>query len=129
MVKIEKKQSKQSAKIYNMSDDEIATYIGYKGYAIYKENISVEEQQMLRKELNVKPFVPKNSLIKPQPFPVYRESKSKLYVPRFYGMEVYGEPDDMVIKDGKKIITVMELIHKYSICSKHCINSLQIWRQ
>ena len=103
MVKIEKKQSKQSAKIYNMSDDEIATYIGYKGYAIYKENISVEEQQMLRKELNVKPFVPKNSLIKPQPFPVYRESKSKLYVPRFYGMEVYGEPDDMVIKDGKKI--------------------------
>ena len=68
MVKIEKKQSKQSAKIYNMSDDEIATYIGYKGYAIYKENISVEEQQMLRKELNVKPFVPKNSLIKPQPF-------------------------------------------------------------
>ena len=55
MVKIEKKQSKQSAKIYNMSDDEIATYIGYKGYAIYKENLlSVEEQQMLRKELNNK---------------------------------------------------------------------------
>ena len=86
-----------------MDEDEIATYIGYKGYTIYKENISVEEQQMLRKELNVKPFVPKSSLIKPQPFPVYRESKSKLYVPRFYGLEVYGEPDDMVINEGKKI--------------------------
>ena len=86
-----------------MDEDEIATYIGYKGYTIYKENISVEEQQMLRKELNVKPFVPKSSLIKPQPFPVYRESKSKLYVPRFYGLEVYGEPDDIVINEGKKI--------------------------
>ena len=86
-----------------MADDDIATYVGYKGYTIYKENISVEEQQMLRKELNVKPFVPKSSLIKPQPFPVYRESKSKLYVPRFYGMEVYGEPDDVVIEEGKKI--------------------------
>ena len=86
-----------------MEEEDIATYIGYKGYSIYKENISVEEQQMLRKELNVKPFVPKSSLIKPQPFPVYRESKSKLYVPRFYGMEVYGEPDDMILEDGKSI--------------------------
>ena len=86
-----------------MEEEDIATYIGYKGYSIYKENISVDEQQMLRKELNVKPFVPKSSLIKPQPFPVYRESKSKLYVPRFYGMEVYGEPDDMILEDGKSI--------------------------
>ena len=84
-------------------NDDIATYVGYKGFAIYKENISVEEQQMLRKELNVKPFVPKSSLIKPQPFPVYRESSKKIYVPRFYGLEVYGEADEMRIEDGKKI--------------------------
>ena len=63
-----------------MSDDDIATYVGYKGYTIYKENISVEEQQMLRKDLNVKPFVPKSSLIKPQPFPVYRESKKDIHL-------------------------------------------------
>ena len=86
-----------------MAEDDIATYIGNKGYTIYKENISVEEQQMLRKELNVKPFVPKSSLIKPQPFPVYRESKKKLYIPRFYGLEMYGEPDDSLISEGKKI--------------------------
>ena len=86
-----------------MAEDDIATYIGNKGYTIYKENISVEEQQALRKELNVKPFVPKSSLIKPQPFPVYRESKKKLYIPRFYGLEMYGEPDDSLISEGKKI--------------------------
>ena len=86
-----------------MEEEDIATYVGYKGYTIYKKNISVEEQQLLRKELNVKPFVPKSSLIKPQSFPVYRESTSKLYVPRFYGTEVYGEPDDMLLEDGKSI--------------------------
>jgi len=86
-----------------MSDNDIAMYVGYKGFSIYKNNISVEEERMLRKELNVKPFVPKSSLIKPQAFPVYRESSKKIYVPRFYGLEVYGEPDEMRIKDGKKI--------------------------
>jgi len=86
-----------------MDDDEIATYIGYKGYTIYKKNLSIQEQLMLRKELNVKPFVPKSSLIKPQPFQVYRESHKKFYVPRFYGMEIYGEPDDDLIKDAQPI--------------------------
>ena len=36
-----------------MDEDDLATYIGYKGYTIYKENISVEEQQMLRKEQDI----------------------------------------------------------------------------
>ena len=101
--KIEKIYLNSICIIYNMDDDEIATYIGYKGYTIYKKNISAQEQRMLRKELNVKPFVPKSSPIKPQPFQVYRESHKKFYVPRFYGMEIYGEPDDDVVKDGKPI--------------------------
>ena len=84
-------------------NEEIATYLGHRGYSIKKENISVQEQQLIRKELNVKPFVPKSSLIKPQPFPVYRESKSKLYVPRFYGVEMYGEPDAVIIGEGVDI--------------------------
>ena len=84
-------------------EDEIATYIGQKGYTIKKDNISIQEQQLIRKDLNVKPFVPKSSLIKPQPFPVYRESRKKLYVPRFYGIETYGEPDASIISEGKNI--------------------------
>ena len=50
-------------------DDDIATYLCHKGYTIKKENISVEEQQLIRKELNCKPFVPKSSIIKPTAFP------------------------------------------------------------
>ena len=46
-----------------INEEEIATYLGMKGYSIKKENISVEEQQLIRKELMVKPFVPKSSLL------------------------------------------------------------------
>ena len=57
-----------------MQEDDISTYIGYKGYTIIKKYMSVEEQEYLRNDLTVKPFVPKNSLIKPPSFRVYRES-------------------------------------------------------
>ena len=60
-----------------MDKDEIATYTGTKGYTIRKKFMSVEEQEFLRNDLTVKPFVPKNSLIKPPSFRVYRESKNK----------------------------------------------------
>jgi len=83
--------------------DEIATYLGKKGYTIKKENLEIEEQLELRKDLMVRPFVPKSSPIKPNPFPVYRESNKKFYIPRFYGLETYGEVDENRLKDGKNI--------------------------
>ena len=86
-----------------MQEDEIATYIGPKGYTIIKSYMSVEEQEFLRNDLTVKPFVPKNSLIKPPSFRVYRESKNKFYIPKFYGLENYGEPDINKSSKGKKI--------------------------
>ena len=83
--------------------DEIATYLGPKGYSIKKENITVQEQELIRKELTVKAFVPKTSISQPTPFPVYRESPNKIYVPRYYGLKTYGEPDAIKIKDGDDI--------------------------
>ena len=58
----------------SINSDEIGTYLGKKGYTI-KEFLSVQEQDLIRKELTVKPFVPKTSLQKPSSFPIYRESK------------------------------------------------------
>jgi superfamily II DNA or RNA helicase len=82
---------------------EIATYLGAKGYSIMKDNISVQEQELIRKELTVKGFAPKSSISQPTPFFVYRESPKKLYVPRFYGYETYGEPDEVRISEGENI--------------------------
>lgn len=86
-----------------MDNDEVATYLGPKGYSIKKANISIPEQELIRKELMVKAFAPKSSISQPTPFPIYRESPKKLYVPRFYGINTYGEPDDVTITDGEDI--------------------------
>ena len=83
--------------------DEIATYIGKKGYTIKKDNMEIEDQLEIRKDLMVKPFVPKSSPIKPKSFPVYRESQKKFYIPRFYGINTYGEPDEIRLSEGEKI--------------------------
>ena len=83
-------------------NEEIATYLGMKGYTIYKNNLSIEEQQYLRTELEVKPFIP-NSPIKMDSFPIYRESEKKIYIPRFFGLDTYGDPDLYKIPEGDTI--------------------------
>ena len=50
-------------------------YLGAKGYSIFKECLTIEEQELIRRELTVKAFVPKSCINQPNPFPVYRESK------------------------------------------------------
>lgn len=80
----------------------MSTYIGQKGYTIYKECLNMEEQNYIRETLSVKPFVPK-SPVQPPSFPVYRESHKKMYLPRYFGLETYGEADEFKINDGEKI--------------------------
>ena len=81
----------------------VETYLGNKGYSIYKNSISVKEQNFIRNELNVKPYVPKSSINNAIEFPVYRESDQKLYVPRFFGENLYGKPSSTKIKPGLDI--------------------------
>ena len=80
-----------------------STYLGSKGYSIYKECLTIGEQECIRKDLTVKAFAPKSSMNQPTPFPIYRESPLKFYVPRFYGEETYGEPDENRLPEGKNI--------------------------
>ena len=79
-----------------------STYLGEKGYSIFKECLSVEEQHFIRTELTVKPFIPK-SPIQPNPFPIYLESPLKLYMPRYFGIDTYGPPDKILIYPGNNI--------------------------
>lgn len=80
----------------------MTTYLGQKGYSIYKNNISIEEQQWLRKELSVRPYIPK-APVQPPSFPIYRESQGKIYVPRFFGKDTFGEADDNKLEPGNEI--------------------------
>jgi len=83
-------------------ETEDVTYLGNKGYTIYKDSISIKEQLYIRDELSVKPYIPK-SPVQPATFPIYRESQNKLYIPRFFGLETYGAPDRIKIAQGNKI--------------------------
>lgn len=79
-----------------------STYIGVKGYAIYKDALTIEEQQYIRQELTMRPFIPK-SPIQPPSFAIYRESINKFYIPRYFGYDNYGKPEESRISDGDNI--------------------------
>ena len=41
--------------------------------------------------------------MQPPAFPIYRESQQKLYVPRFFGLDTYGFPDEERLSHGDDI--------------------------
>ena len=101
-----KKKCEQS-QLQQQHNGLIKAYLGYQGYSIFKETLSVEQQNTIRKELMVNAHIPK-SPVQPAPFPVYRESLLKLYVPRYFGMERYGSNIENKIAQGHKIILKFE---------------------
>ena len=78
------------------------TYFGQKGYSIYKKSLNVKEQIFIREELTVKPYIPK-SPVQPSPFPVYLESTKKFYIPRVFGINTFGIPNENKINKGDSI--------------------------
>lgn len=79
-----------------------ATYLGTKGYTIYKECLESQDNRFIRDSLTVRPHIPK-SPIQPPAFPVYRENASKIYVPKYFGIEHFGAPEGYRIGDGDNI--------------------------
>jgi len=77
------------------------TYLSQRGYAIDKEG-NEELVEKLKKTLTVKPrtnpSAPGADLV--QPFPVYRESTKKLYMPRVFGFETFGPPKHDTLHHG-----------------------------
>lgn len=81
----------------------MTNYLGPKGYTIYKSNISNIQQQQMKNDLTIKPYVqgaPPGSAVS---FPAYRESANKLYVPHYYGLQQLGPPLEIKISEGTNI--------------------------
>jgi superfamily II DNA or RNA helicase len=53
----------------------------------------------IRKDLTMQPLAPQ-SPVKPESFPIYDENTTTIFVPRYYGMETYGEPEETRINPG-----------------------------
>jgi len=85
-----------------MQQQEAQTYIGEKGYTILKEHIDEKEQEWIREKLTPRPYIP-GSPIQPPSFKVYQESVKKLYIPRCFGFQHYGVPDESRVPVGDTI--------------------------
>lgn len=79
------------------------SYLGKRGYIIKKKFLTENDLNEIRTELNVKPFVCTDFGAQEEPFKIYLESENKIYLPKFYGIERFGEPEKNVLPDGKDI--------------------------
>jgi superfamily II DNA or RNA helicase len=73
------------------------TCLSNRGYSIVKkdnEDLILE----LKKALTVTPSG--NGLTKPDSFPVYLENYEKIYIPKFYGLKMFGIPIKNKLTDG-----------------------------
>ena len=79
------------------------TELSTKGYKLALKTIPPHFLENIRRELNVKPLENPNFPTKDQAFPVYRLSKTSVYLPRFYGIEKYNKPKTVTVPPGETI--------------------------
>ena len=76
------------------------------GYKLKKDDLSEEQISKIKKELTAKPavvqgFGPPNQ--KTPEYPIYMESKTSYYLPRFYGKKYFGEPVTDNLDEGLSV--------------------------
>ena len=87
------KNKKYSLKIMNREIPE-ASYLSKNGYVIKKSSISEDELRFLKTELRARPLQDEKygKSNQDQTYPIYTETKTKLYIPKMYGIKRYGDP-------------------------------------
>jgi len=88
--------------IENIKKNTLNSYLGAKGYTIYKSCLTPKIIEFIKNELTVKPTL-QNSYVEAKSFPVYQESEKKIYVPRYWGIAMFGHPKMLKIPYGENI--------------------------
>ena len=88
--------------IENFKKNGINSYLGGKGYTIYKLCLTPKVIDFIKSELTVKPML-QNSYAEAKSFPIYQESEKKIYVPRHWGIAMFGYPKMVKIPFGENI--------------------------
>lgn len=85
------------------------SYLSKRGYVLRKEDFTIEELIELKGELTARPL--KNEKFntyndKESSFPIYIETKNKLYIPKMYGIKKFGMPEKILKNyNGEKMIS------------------------
>ena len=83
------------------------------GYIISKKHVDAKILENIKKELTVSPIILQayKDFVKPNEFEIFQESQNYLYLPRFYGIEKFGQPLKNFLSDG----IPMNLTFTYSL--------------
>ena len=102
MDKFLKSNKKQNEKCIDKNQD---TMLGKKGYSILKSDRTDEEIESLKSTLFAKPQTQSvfSGAAAPKKFPIYRESPTRLYMPRYFGENNFGKAKKMKIGQGETI--------------------------
>jgi hypothetical protein len=72
------------------------SYLSKKGYVIKKDSITVPVLKELKKELQGKPLVDTKFITENPSYPVYIETKTKMYIPKMFGINKFGFPENVL---------------------------------
>ena len=78
-------------------------FLGKKGFVINKSFIDEDKIEEIKKELHVTPFTNNDFGAPEEPFKVFRENSTHLYVPKFFGIENFEIPKNDISPKGKNI--------------------------
>ncbi len=72
----------------------MSRFLSSQGYSIKKDAVPPSELDSVKATLTVSPIVPPGYGAGPPPsYKLYKESASKLYVPKYFGLQTFGAPD------------------------------------
>lgn len=77
--------------------------LGQFGYILKKSKLSNEELISIRNDLTIAPNVIKGYGAKPLSFPVYKETKNHIILPKYYGIKRFGNPGTILKEKYEKI--------------------------
>lgn len=90
------KKRREPPRLPDSLGERAVTSLSRRGFGIVKDTVDAGTVAAIKAYLTVAPAVnPMVSQAAPPPrYPVYRESRSKLYVPKYLGLSAYGEPSE-----------------------------------
>jgi len=98
-----KKETKKS-NINCINTTNLKTFINREGYIVKKTNMNTSLVENIKKELTVTPHQTfKQPNIKPVKFTVYNENDMYISIPKFYGIEKFGNPEKDLMEPGISI--------------------------
>jgi hypothetical protein len=104
-------KEKKLLKAFNLEDTEdkikLNSYLSKRGYVVKKDNLTIEQIIEMKNDLTARPL--KNDKYntfndKDSSFPIYIETKNKLYIPKMYGINKFGLPSKILKNyEGKEM--------------------------